>query len=179
MTELQIEDLLKGLATGNYLSNAGSRFGSSWGDDGLFVRAATPDECAAFGASSRILLCHGRSVNWLGQDWSSILAYNGGKLAQVNIHTETNDIVFVDVRRCLDAILGKSQEASLPQDDLQNVTHRFGWAGKDGMVSLIRTPTYIQLSFGPSNLTSTSAGCLGSFLLLASVLTLAGLLAYS
>jgi hypothetical protein len=146
--DLQIEDLIRGSATGNYVAKVGSQFGSLWARDGLMAAEATPEQYAAFGASPQVRLCHGRPVTWLGQRWAPILAYSRGELRQVNIHTDPNDTTFTDVCAWLESVLGKGRELRLPQDAPQSVLRRFVWNGRDGVVSLICTPTYLQVSIG-------------------------------
>jgi hypothetical protein len=97
VAHLQIDDLLRGAATGTFPPKLGSQFGSLWGLDGLTAREASPQEYSAFGASSKIRLGHGRPVNWLEREWSTILTYNREKLEQVNIHTDDSDATFAEV----------------------------------------------------------------------------------
>lgn len=175
MAELQIDDLLNGAATGTYPPKLGSQFGSLWGVDGLMVREASAQEYAAFGASSRIKLGHGHPVTWLERKWSAILTYNREKLDQINIHTDDSDATLAQVFRRLKQVLGEAQESHLPQDAVQSVARRFTWNGHGGVVTLVRTPTYIQISIGPTGSSGGSAGCLGGFLLVVSGLPLAAL----
>jgi hypothetical protein len=172
VAELQIDDLLKGAATGTYPSKLGSQFGSLWGFDGLTAREALAQEYAAFGASARIRLGHGQPVRWLGREWSTILTYNRKKLEQVNIHTDDSESTFADVRGRLQQILGEGHEFSLPQDDVHAVTRRFSWNGPGGVVSFVRTPTFLQVRIGRTGSSGGSAGCLGVLLLIASGLSM-------
>src|SRR5882724_10589837 len=105
MADLQIEDLVRGVATGEYVRKVGSQFGSIWGFDGLMVVEATREQYAAFGASRKTKLCHGQPLAWLGQQWSVILAYHRGELRQVNIHADPADATLAKVRAWLENIL--------------------------------------------------------------------------
>jgi hypothetical protein len=144
VADLQIEDLISGVATGDYVRKVGSQFGSLLGFDGLM------EQYAAFGASRKTKLCPSRPVTWLGQEWSVILAYSRGELRQVNIHTDPNDATFTDVCAWLETVLGKRQQLALPQDIPQSVLRRFVWNGRDGVVALVCTPTYLQVSISPA-----------------------------
>jgi hypothetical protein len=147
--DLQIEDLIRGIATGNYVRRVGSQFGSVWGWDGLMAAEATPEQYAAFGASPKVKLCQGRSISWLGQEWFPILAYSRGWLHHVSIHTEPNGPTFTQVCAWLETILGKEPQLELPQDISQPVLRRFVWNGRDGTVSVVCTLTYLQVGIGP------------------------------
>jgi hypothetical protein len=148
MAGLQIEKLIRGVATGDYVRELGSQFGSIWGFDGLMESEATPEEYAAFGASSNVRLCNGKPITWLGQEWFVILAYGRGQLAQVNVHTDPNDATFADVCAWLEPLLGKGQKIELPQDVPQSVLNRLEWKGRDGTVLVVCTPTFLQVSLG-------------------------------
>jgi len=148
MPGLNIENLVRGIATGQYLRKVGSRFGSIWGSDGLMVVEATPEQYAGFGASRKDKLCHGEPLEWLGKEWFVILAYHRGELRQVNIHTDQDDAIFNDLHAWLENILGNAQEVSLPQDITQAVQRRLMWQGRDGVVSLHSTATFVQVSVG-------------------------------
>jgi hypothetical protein len=148
MADLHIENLVRGVATGEYVRKVGSQFGSIWGFDGLMVVEATAEQYAAFGASRKDKLCHGEPLAWLGHQWFVILAHHRGELRQVNIHTDQGDAAFADVRAWLEDILGKAQEVAPPQDIPQSVQRRLMWICRDGVVSLLCTPTYLQVSVG-------------------------------
>ena len=47
MSNLQIENIIKGIASGQYVQKVGSQFGSIWGFDGLLAVEATPAQYAA------------------------------------------------------------------------------------------------------------------------------------
>jgi hypothetical protein len=159
MADLHIEDLVRGGATGEYVRKVGSQFGSLWGFDGLIAQEATPEEYAAFGASRKIKLCHGQPLGWLGKEWSVILAYRRGELRQVNIHTGQDDHGFNDVRVWLESKLGKGQEVSQPQDGHQSVQRRLVWQGRAGLVILLSTPTYLQVSIGSGDSQEPKGNC--------------------
>jgi hypothetical protein len=148
MADLQIEDLVRGVATGEYVRKVGSQFGSIWGFDGLMLIEATPEQYAAFGASRKTKLGHGQPLDWMGHEWRVILAYHRGELRQVNIHTDPDDATFATVREWLENILGKGQEVASPQEVPLSVQRRVMWMCRDGVVSLQRTPTFVQLSVG-------------------------------
>jgi hypothetical protein len=148
MADLQIENLVRGVATGEYVRKVGSQFGSIWGFDGLMVVEATPEQYAAFGASRKTKLGHGQPLDWLGHQWRVILAYHRGELRQVNIHTDPNDATFAKVREWLENILGNGQEVASPQDIPLSVQRRVMWMCRDGEVTLLSTLTYLQVSVG-------------------------------
>lgn len=162
MADLQLEDLVRGVATGEYVRKVGSQFGSIWGFDGLMLIEATPEQYAAFGASGSTKLGHGQPLQWLGHEWRVILAYHRGELRQVNIHTDPDDATFAKVREWLENILGKGQEATSAQDVLLSVHRRVMWKCRDGVVTLVSTPTFLQMSVGqpvePSVLLSATLG---------------------
>jgi len=135
MSELQIELIIKGIATGQYPQKVGSHFGSTWRSDGLLEAEASPKELSAFGAAANTRLCHSKDITWLGKEWSVILSYFGDKLAQISIYT-TNDEQFVGtVVLWLNSVLGAPKES--PSE--------FSWIGSDGLVALTRTPQSLQL----------------------------------
>jgi hypothetical protein len=72
---VQIEDIIRGLATGAYIRRVGSQFRSLYRFDGLMQVEATPTEYAAFGVSRGVRLCHSQEINWLGRKWPVILAF--------------------------------------------------------------------------------------------------------
>jgi hypothetical protein len=148
MADLHIEDLVRGVATGEYVRKVGSQFGSIWGFDGLMLIEATPEQYAAFGASRKTKLGHGQPLDWSGREWRVILAYHRGELRQVNIHTEPGDVTFAQVHAWLENILGKGQETVSPQDVALSVQRRIMWLCRDGVVTLLSTPTYLQMSVG-------------------------------
>ena len=135
MSELQIEAIIKGIATGQYPPKAGSQFGSAWRSDGLLMSEASPKELSAFGAAANTRLCYSEDITWLGKEWSVILSYFGDKLAQISIYT-TNDEQFVGtVVLWLSSVLGTPKES--PSE--------YSWVGSDGLVALTRTPQTLQL----------------------------------
>src|SRR5260370_1627060 len=148
MADLQIEDLVRGVATGEYVRKVGSQFGSIWGFDGLMLIEATPEQYAAFGASRKTKLGHGHPLDWMGHEWRVILAYHRGELRQVNIHTEPDDATFAKVRAWLENLLGNGQEIASPQDIPLSVQRRVMWTCRDCVVTLLSTPTYLQVSVG-------------------------------
>ena len=176
MQDLQIEDLLRGIETGNFTPKVGSQFGSHWGLDGLMAREASSEEyeaSSAFGAGPKAKLCHGWPVNWLGQQWSAILMYPRETLAQINIHTEPNESAFTSVCARLTTLFGSGNKIDLPQDALQSIVSRFAWYSHGGSVVLVRTPTYIQLSIATVDDSPTSSGCFGLVVMIAVALSLA------
>ncbi len=145
-SDLQIEDLLNGIATGNYVAKVGSKFGSWWEWDGLVAAEATPEQYAAFGAASSVKLGHAKPVIWQQQQWSVILVYQRGLLAQVSINTERNEKTSTAVSHFLTNLLGKGQEVQLPQDAAQSVTRRVLWQGKDGEAWAVYKKIDLQIS---------------------------------
>ena len=135
MAYLQIEQIINGVATGKYVRNVGSQFGSLWGFDGLLVAEATPEQYAAFGASRGVRLGHGEGIEWLNREWSVILVYPKQALAQVSAYTSYDDQLLSTVRSRLVAMLGKPKESSSD----------FVWVGRDGFVTLTKTPQFLQL----------------------------------
>jgi len=135
MSDLQIENVVRGIATGEFVRKVGSQFGSIWGFDGLLVAEATPEQYAAFGASSKIRLCHGEDIDWLNRNWSVILAYRGQALAQVSVYTDYDDRFVSSALDRLSSVLGKPQETS----------SEFSWVGCDGVVTLTKTPQFLQV----------------------------------
>jgi hypothetical protein len=148
MADLQIENLVRGVATGEYVRKVGSQFGSIWGFDGLMLIEATAEQYAAFGASRKTKLGHGHPLDWLGHEWRVVLAYHRGELRQVNIHTDPAAATFAKVREWLENILGDGQETRSPQDIQLSVEHRVIWTCRDGVVTLLSTSSYIQMSVG-------------------------------
>jgi hypothetical protein len=124
MADIQIEDLVRGVATGEYVRKVGSQFGSIWGYDDLMLIKATPEQYAAFGTSRRTKLGHGEPLDLLGQEWRVILAYHRRELRQVNIHTGPDNATLAKVRAWLENILGKGQEIESPQDRALSVQRR-------------------------------------------------------
>lgn len=135
MSDLQIENIIKGIASGEYVRKVGSQFGSIWGFDGLLAAEATPEQYAAFGASSDVKLCHSEEIDWLGRKWSVILAYRGQALAQVSIYTDYDDHFVSTPLGWLTSVLGKQRESS----------SEFSWVGRDGIVTLTKTPEFLQV----------------------------------
>ena len=135
MSDLQVENIISGIATGRYVRKVGSQFGSIWGFDGLLAAEATPEQYAAFGATSDIKLCHSEDVNWLGRKWSVILAYRRQNLAQVSAYTVYDDRFVASTATWLTSVLGKPKET--PSE--------FSWVGRDGLVTLTKTPEYLHI----------------------------------
>jgi hypothetical protein len=136
MSDLQIENIIKGIASGKYVREVGSQFGSIWGFDGLLVAEATAEQYAEFGAAPDIKLCHSQDINWLGQKWSVILAYRRQSLAQVSAYAAAYDDQIVGrTVTWLTSLLGKPKESSA----------EFSWVGRDGLVTLTRTPEFLQV----------------------------------
>jgi hypothetical protein len=148
MEEVKIEKLIKGVATGNYVRELGSKFGSIWTFDGLMVAEATPEQYAAFGATSKIGLGHGSPINWMGSDWSTILAYRQGELAQVNIVTPVNSEALSSVCAFLESLLGKGKTIELPQDSPQLILREIVWQCRDGIITVTVTNAFLQVSVG-------------------------------
>jgi hypothetical protein len=148
MTLLQIEDLLTGVATGNFIRKVGSQFGTIWQFDGLLAREASLEEYAAFGAARNEKICVGLPVAWMGRTWSTILVYHRVDLCRVNIHTDVDNVFFADVHARLESQFGKGRKIQSPEDAPLTVLRRTGWLGKDGAVFLVRTPTYLQVTIG-------------------------------
>jgi hypothetical protein len=135
MSELQIEAIIKGIASGQYPQKVGSQFGSTWRSDGLHMSEPSPKELSDFGAAANTRLCYSEDITWLGRHWSVILSYFGDKLAQISIYT-TNDEQFVGtVVIWLSSVLGTPKES--PSE--------FSWVGSDGLVALTKTPQSLQL----------------------------------
>jgi hypothetical protein len=135
MSDLQIENIIKGIASGQYVRKVGSQFGSIWGFDGLHAAEATAEQYAAFGAAADIRLCHSQDINWLGRKWSVILAYRGQNLAQVSACTAYEDQFAGTTVTWLTSVLGKPKELS-PESS---------WVGRDGLVTLTQTPEFLQV----------------------------------
>lgn len=142
MSDLQIENILKGIATGEYVRKVGSQFGSIWGWDGLIAAEATPEQYVAFGASSNIRLCHGDDIDWLGRRWAVILAYRRQQLAQVSVHTAFDDQFLASFLTKLTSLLGKPRESS----------SEFSWVGRDGFVTLTKAERLLQVDARPFKL---------------------------
>jgi hypothetical protein len=135
MSKLNIEAIIKGIASGQYPQKAGSQFGSTWRSDGLLETEASPKELSDFGAAANTRLCHSKDITWLDREWSVILSYFGDKLAQISIYT-TNDEQFAGtVVIWLSAVLGTPKESPA----------EYSWLGSDGLVALSKTPQSLQL----------------------------------
>ena len=89
VSDLNFENIINGIASGEYTRKIGSQFGSVWGFDGLLAAEATPEQYAAFGASSEIQLCHSQEIDWLDRKWSVVLAYRGKALKQVSVYSDS------------------------------------------------------------------------------------------
>ncbi len=135
MSELKFENIISGVASGKYIRKVGSQFGSIWGFDGLLAAEATPEQYAAFGASPDIQLCHSEDIDWLSRKWSVILAYRGQALNQVSVYTNYDDQLVSTALTWLTSVLGKPQGSS----------SEFSWLGRDGIVTLTKTPKFLQV----------------------------------
>src|SRR6266516_7604457 len=135
MSDLQIENIIRGIASGEYVRKVGSQFGSVWGFDGLLAAEATPEQYAAFRASSNVRLCHSEEIDWLSRKWSVILTYRGQALAQVSVYTDYDDDFVSTVVTWLTSVLGKPHESS----------SEFSWVGRDGIVTLTKTTEFLQV----------------------------------
>jgi hypothetical protein len=144
---IDLEGFLRGTATGKYEKRVGSQFGSLWGWDGLLASEASPEEYAAFGGF-RSRLCHGVPVLWLGLEWSVILVYRGGKLSQVNVHTDPSDKLVSNVCDWMGQVFGPAHPGNHPRDNVLSVQQRLVWVGDAGTATAVRNPTYLQLSIG-------------------------------
>ena len=136
MSDLQIENIINGIAGGKYIRKVGSQFGSIWGFDGLLAAEASPEQYSAFGASSNVKLCHSEDIHWLGRKWAVILAYHGQGLAQVSTHTAYDEKLVTTTSKRLMSVLGKPKEES---------SSGFSWLGRDGIVTLIKTSEFLQV----------------------------------
>jgi hypothetical protein len=132
---LQIETIIKGIASGQYPEKVGSHFGSTWRSDGLLQAEPSAKELSALGAAPDARLCYSKDITWLDKEWSVILSYFADKLAQISVYT-TNDERFVGtVVLWLSSVLGTPKES--PSE--------YSWTGSDGLVALTRTPQTLQL----------------------------------
>jgi hypothetical protein len=134
---IQIEDILRGLATGSYTRQLGSQFGSVWQFDGLNEAEATPQEYAAFGASGDVHLAHGHEIEWLGRKWAVILAYRRKGLAQVSIYTTKDPLIRDATTNWLTLLIGKP-----------NQSDSTFWVGRDGVVTITEAGAFFQLDAG-------------------------------
>jgi hypothetical protein len=134
---IQIEDFLRGLATGSYTRQLGSQFGSVWQFDGLIEAEATPQEYAAFGASGDVQLGHGQGIEWLGRKWAVILAYRRHGLAQVSIHTNRDSLIIDSTTERLTLLIGKPRQSDSTV-----------WVGSDGVVTITEHGVLFQLDAG-------------------------------
>ena len=135
MSDLQIEAIIKGIASGQYPQKVGSQFGSTWRSDGLFEAEPSPKELSAFGAAANTRLCYSQDITWLGRQWSVILSYFGDKLAQISIYTTYDEQFVGTVVIWLSSVLGAPKESA----------SEFSWVGSDGLVGLTKTPQSLQL----------------------------------
>lgn len=135
MSELQIEAIIKGIASGQYPRKAGSQFGSAWRSDGLLMSEASPKELSAFGAAANTRLCYSEDITWLGRHWSVILSYSRDKLAQVSVYTNYDEQFAGTVVLWLNSVLGAPKES----------TSEFYWLASDGLVALSKTPQSLQV----------------------------------
>jgi hypothetical protein len=134
---IQIENILRGIATGSYTRQLGSQFGSVWQFDGLTEAEATPQEYAGFGASGDVQLGHGQEIEWLGRKWAVILAYRRRGLAQVSIYTDQDPLIIDATKNWLTLLLGK------PKQSESTV-----WVGRDGVITATEAGAFFQLDAG-------------------------------
>jgi hypothetical protein len=143
---LDIDELVRGVSSGNYLNEPGSQFGSVWEIDGLLALQATPEQYAAYAPPPGVKLCRGVAIDWLLRKWTTLLAYRREQLEQVTIQGEPTEETFLEVSRRICPLLGDGQQIELAQDASQHVLCRLKWAGKDGTVTAVRTVKYLQVS---------------------------------
>jgi hypothetical protein len=143
---LDIDELVRGVSSGNYLNQPGSQFGSVWEIDGLMAAQATPEQYAAFAAPPGVKLGRGVAIDWLTRKWTTMLAYRREQLVQVTIQGEPTEAAFVEVSRRISPLLGDGRQIELAQDASQHVLCRLEWAGKDGTVTAVRTVKYVRVS---------------------------------
>ena len=134
---IQIEDILRGIATGSYTRQLGSQFGSVWHFDGLTEAEATAQEYAEFGASGDVQLGHSQEIEWLGRKWAVILAYRRQGLAQVSIYTDQDPFIMDSTTNWLTLLLGKPKQ-------LEPTV----WVGRDGVITATKAGTFFQLDAG-------------------------------
>ena len=134
-SRLQIEAIIKGIASGQYPQEVGGHFGSTWRSDGLLKIEASPKEFSDFGAAANTRLCHSKDLTWLDREWSVILSYFGDKLAQISIYTTYDEQFVGTVVIWLSSVLGTPKES--PSE--------YSWLGSDGLVALTKTPQSLQL----------------------------------
>ena len=143
---VDIDELVRGVSSGNYLNEPGSQFGSVWEIDGLMAVEATPEQYAAFAAPPGVKVCRGVAIDWLSREWTTMLAYRREQLEQVTIQGEPTEEAFLEVSRRISPLLGDGRQVALAQDTSQHVLRRLKWAGKDGTVTAVRTVKYLQVS---------------------------------
>lgn len=139
---IQIENILRGIATGSYIRQVGSQFGSVWQLDGLTEAEATAQEYAGFGASGNVQLGHGLEIEWFGRKWTVILTYRRQQLAMVSIHTHQDPLIIDVTTNWLTLLLGKP-----------NRTDSTFWVGRDGVITTTEAGAFFQvdaLQFTPS-----------------------------
>jgi len=134
---IQIENILRGIATGSYTRQLGSQFGSVWQFDGLTEAEATPQEYAEFEASGNVHLGHGQEIEWLGCKWAVILAYRRRGLAQVSIYTDQNPLIIDATTNWLTLLLGKPNQSDSTV-----------WVGRDGVITATQAGAFFQLDAG-------------------------------
>lgn len=137
MTTVKIDDLIDGIATGNYVKRVGSQFGTLWGFDGLLVAEAEPEEYAAFGSGRNVNLCHSHQIDWEGKAWDAILAYQGKELVHVTIHTAIDEKTFSLISGKLDSKMSRSTSAAGKEIE---------WIGVDGSVTITKSSDLLYVS---------------------------------
>jgi|SRR5215831_2212237 len=135
MSVLQIESIIRGIASGQYPRKVGSQFGSTWRSDGLLAAEASPKELSAFGAAANTRFCHSQDITWLGREWSVLLSYSANKLAQVSVYTTYDEQFVGTVVLWLSSVLGTPKESS----------SEFSWLASDGLVALTKTSQSVQV----------------------------------
>lgn len=146
---LNIEDIIKSVASGHYLNKSGSHFGSKWRNDGLFVKEASHYEYSQFLGeitapalqAKEIKLCHGKPIMWMGEEWSAILTYYRTELSAVDIVTQRNKNIDSKVKVFIDGIFGQGKRIGR-----DSTMREFEWIGIDGAITLTVTSKMVQIS---------------------------------
>lgn len=147
--KVNIEDIIKGVASGHYPNKSGSHFGSRWRNDGLFVAEASHDEYSQFLGeitapalqAKEIKLCHGKPIMWMGEEWSTILTYYRTELSAVDIVTQRNKNIDSKVKVFIDGIFGQGKRIGR-----DSTMREFEWIGIDGAIALTVTSKMVQIS---------------------------------
>jgi hypothetical protein len=124
---VQIENLIRGLSTGVFPGEIGSRFGSSLFFDGLIVPEPTPENCPWLWHGFQG--CNGEKVEWFGRKWSVMLGYREGLLVCGTVYTRQEQGICAASLSWLKAVLGQPWQPR--QSDLE-----FVWVLRRGMVWL-------------------------------------------